>query len=253
MRRLVLAALFALACASSTPAPLPEPVAQTSPRDRDIFVVFDVSKAGMDPWPDRDFPREPGTYLVHEVRAARLFVEKVDRDGAVLGFAAFAGDVPGRDEPRKPAWTVTPLTDDAFTIERGLTALEAREPAGNSHLAAGVDQGTIELAGLRGKQSSPRPGARPVMIVFNEGVPNLPYGPSATKENFTAVRRALSRADRAGIEVYLVAFGRDAGDLAELQEAVVATGGAYLRADTPEQLRDVMTQLAQRLSPAPAP
>ena len=77
-------------------------------------------------------------------------------------------------------------------------------------MAAGVDQATIELAGLRGAVSRPKPPAEKVAFFFPDGQPTMPYGPEAEADNVRAVLRAANRARRAGVRIHSFAVGPDA-------------------------------------------
>lgn len=141
------------------------------------------------------------------------------------------------------------LTSDFDRLDRVLSELANRAPDGSTHLAAAIDQGTIELIALRGARSTPRVGALPAMVVFTDGLPTLPYGPGYEKDNIRAVRRALARASRAGIECHLLALGPDAETIASLDDDVEMTGGTLIHVRDPDQLESQIHRLAQSLSP----
>ena len=88
-------------------------------------------------------------------------------------------------------------------------------------MAAGVDQATIELLGLRGAPSQADAESEKVVFFFTDGQPTLPYGPGAEADNVRAVLRAANRAQRGGIRIHSFAIGPDAleGPIATVEMA----------------------------------
>ena len=64
-------------------------------------------------------------------------------------------------------------------------------------MAAGVDQATIELLGLRGGSLGADPESEKIVLFFTDGQPTLPYEAGFEADNVRAVLRAADRARRA--------------------------------------------------------
>src|SRR5262245_52889537 len=144
---------------------------------------------------------DPGDSIyAAEIAAARQMVRGLDPRTTRIGLVTFAGEPPGVSggflgrHPPPPAVTLEPLTNDYSRIERALDDLLAREPDGSTHMAAGVDQATIELLGLRGSQSRPNPDAEKLVLFFTDGQPTLPYGPGFDADHVHEVMRDARRA-----------------------------------------------------------
>src|SRR5262245_54897526 len=145
---IVAVALLPIACATRT---LGTSCTQAfTVEDRSIVLVLDVSKSTIDPWEPSVGSQKPSSFLLHEVQGAREFLAAVDREWSAVGLVAFSGGVPNSDwrnplGEASPAWTEAPLTSNFDGLDRTLSELEHRAPDGSTHLAAAVDQGTIEL------------------------------------------------------------------------------------------------------------
>ena len=141
---------------------------------------------------------DPGdSILAAEVAGAKQLLRGLDPRTTRVGLVVFAGDVPGTSRRSRPAYTMVALTDEYDRVEAGLDEVLATEPEGNTHMAAGVDQATIELSGLRGATSRADANAEKIVFFFTDGQPTLPYGPEAEADNVRAVLRAANRARRA--------------------------------------------------------
>jgi hypothetical protein len=165
---------------------------------------------------------DPGdSILAAEVAAARTLLRGLDARTTRVGVVTFAGDLPGTSSRIKPAYTMVGLTDDYERVSGALDEILATEPEGNTHMAAGVDQATIELVGLRGAVSRPDPEAEKIVFFFTDGQPTLPYGPEAEADNVRAVLRAANRAHRAHIHIHSFAIGPEAleGPIATVEMA----------------------------------
>ena len=171
--------------------------------------------------------------LAAEVAAARKLLGSLDPRIARVGLASFAGGAPetggmivlGSRVPS--ALTEEPLTSDYKRVERALDGVLARGPWGNTHMAAGLDQATIELLGLRGALSEPNPKSSKVVLFLTDGLPTLP-SEFSFGENVNAVVRAADRARRAGIKIHSFAIGQEAlsGPIAPVEMAH-RTGGEF--------------------------
>jgi hypothetical protein len=188
---------------------------------------------------------EGDTILAAEVAAARRVLAGFDPGSTRVGLIAFAGDPPGYgSSSRKPAVTIAPLTREYAQIERGLGELLAAPPLGNStHMAAGVDQATIELMGYRGGYSKPDPDSEKVVFFFTDGQPTLPYGRPA--DDVRAVLRAATRAHRANIKIHSFAIGPEAleGPIAAVEMAG-RTRGFFVPVRKPGDLVDIVEQVS---------
>src|SRR5262245_60991941 len=195
---------------------------------------------------------DPGdSILAAEVAAARQIVHGLDPRTTRLGLVTFAGEPPGGSgglfggRPPLPAVTLEPLTNDFSRVERALDHVAAREPDGSTHMAAGVDQATIELLGLRGGQSRVNPNSEKLVLFFTDGQPTLPYGPGFEADNVRAVLRAASRAARAGVRIHSFAIGPDAldGPVATVEMAS-RTDGYFTPVRHPGDLVEVVEEVS---------
>jgi len=196
---------------------------------------------------------DPGdSILAAEVAAARQLVRGLDPRSTRVGVVTFAGDPPDMQGgglfargPRPPAITLEPLTADYARVERALQSVLKRDPEGSTHMAAGVDQATIELMGLRGASSRANPKSEKIVLFFTDGQPTLPYGPGFESDNVRAVLRAANRADRAQIRIHSFAIGPDAleGPVATVEMAQ-RTDGYFTPVRHPGDLVNVVEQVS---------
>ena len=189
--------------------------------------------------------------LAAEVAAARQLLRGLDPRSTRVSIVTFAGDPPHAQNglfsrgPRRPAVTVEPLTDNYQRLERALDSVLARDPEGNTHMAAGIDQATIELLGLRGALSKPNPKSEKIVLFFTDGQPTLPYGAGFEADNVRAVLRAATRASRAKIRIHSFAIGPDAldGPVATVEMAH-RTDGFFTPVRHPGDLVDVVEEVS---------
>jgi hypothetical protein len=179
---------------------------------------------------------DPGdSILAAEVAAARRLLSGLDPRTTRVGVVTFAGE-PTESQPgffgRSPAIhqaaiTMEPLTSDYARVDRALERVRQRGPRGMTHMAAGVDQATVELLGLSGSLSKSDPGSDKVVLFFTDGEPTLPYQ-GFDSDNVRAVLRAAQRAQRAGIRIHSFAIGPKAlaGPMATVEMASI-TDGAF--------------------------
>jgi hypothetical protein len=193
---------------------------------------------------------DPGdSILAAEVAAARQLLRGLDPRSTRVTLIHFAGDPEGSGGmfrgPNAPAQTLEPLTNQYGRIERGLDLILQREPNGSTHMAAGVDQATIELRGLRGALSEPDPKAEKIVLFFTDGRPTLPHGAAFEADNVRAVLRAANRAHRARIRIHSFAIGPEAleGPIATVEMAE-RTGGYFTPVRHPGDLVDVVDQVS---------
>jgi len=189
---------------------------------------------------------DPGdSILSAEILAARQMLQGLDPRSTRVGLVSFAGlpsDAPGafRRRAPRPAVTEEPLTTDYGRIEDALMRIFQRGPDGMTHMAAGVDQATIELLGLRGAVSQPDGEAEKLVLFFTDGQPTLPYE-SMEKPNIEAVFRAAERARRGGVKIHSFALGPDAlsGPIATVEMAA-RTDGYFTPVRNPGDLIQVV-------------
>jgi hypothetical protein len=183
--------------------------------------------------------------LAAEIAAARTLLEGLDPRSTRVGLVSFAGDPPGYGRQRKPAYTLEPLTREYDRIQEALDALADSDPEGSTHMAAGVDQATIELLGLRGALSTTNPRSEKIVFFFTDGQPTLPYGAEATADNVRAVLRAANRASRGMVRIHSFAIGPDAleGPIAVVEMAS-RTEGYFTPVRDPGSLVSVVAEIS---------
>ena len=180
--------------------------------------------------------------LAAEVAAARLLLRGLDPQRTRLSVVTFAGEATdggrplGGHPPSEPATTAESLTFDHARVAAALTEVLAREPSGNTHMAAGLDRATRELASSEEHEK--------VVIFFTDGQPTLPHGPAKERENVLAVFDAADRAAQAGVRIHSFAIGADAleGPLAVVEMAA-RTGGSFTAVPDPGDLPELMSDL----------
>jgi hypothetical protein len=165
--------------------------------------------------------------LSAEVAAARQFLSRLDARRTRVALVTFAGEdlgngtfeVPSKDS----ALTEVGLSHEYRDVEKALLRVLHRGPRGLTHMAAGVDQATIELLGLRGAYSKKDPRSEKIVVFLTDGQPVMPRGGPTQ-----AVLRAAQRAKKAGVRFYTFGIGEEAlaGPLAITQLAEV-TGGTF--------------------------
>jgi hypothetical protein len=156
--------------------------------------------------------------LCAEVAAALRLVDSLDPRTTRVGLVTFAGEpiesARGGLYPqrvRNAAITETPLTSDYDRVRDALERIRDRGADGMTHMAAGVDQATIELMGLRGALSKANKDSKKFVLFLTDGQPTLPYA-GLDSGNVRAVMRAADRAQRVGIRIHSFAMGPEALD-----------------------------------------
>ena len=188
---------------------------------------------------------DPGdSILAAEVAAARQLLSSLDPRSTRAALVVFAGDPDMVDRRRgagRAAHTLEPLTHRYERVQDALDDVLATEPDGSTHMAAGVDQATIELLGLRGALSRTDPKAEKIVFFFTDGQPTLPYGPEMEADNVRAVLRAANRARRGGVRIHTFAIGPHAleGPIATVEMAS-RTGGYFTPVRHPGNLVDLV-------------
>ncbi len=191
---------------------------------------------------------DPGdSILAAEVAAARHFMRSLDPRSTRVGLVTFAGEASNGGlfgRRKKPALTEVELTTDFTRVEQALDRVLQRGPSGSTHMAAGVDQATIELLGLRGAASQTDAESEKVVLFLTDGRPTLPYGPGFESDNVKAVLRAAERGKKAGVQVHTFGIGEEAlaGPIA-LVELAGRTEGIFTPVRHPGDLVDVIEQV----------
>jgi hypothetical protein len=133
--------------------------------------------------------------------------------------------VTGSTRVRRAALAEEPLTSDYKRLYRALAAVRERGARGMTHMAAGIDQASVELLGLGGSLSRPDPDSEKVILFFTDGEPTLPYLGSEA-ENVREVLQSAQRARRAGVRIHAFAIGPDAlgGPISTVEMASITDG-----------------------------
>ncbi len=231
-RRHVVAALMlvGLSLAVVATARPVERSTETTTSDGRILVLFDVSLSMMadDVDPDR---------FVAAQEAARDFVDEVD-DGVEVGLVSFSGSVTVEVDP----------TLDRATMQRGIDNLELAE---STAIGDALGAGTRLLVNSADPDADPdrAPG---VIVLLTDG---------ETTVGRPTAEGAQEAAD-AGVPVYTIAFGTEAGVIvdpvggevvpvpvrpAELEQVADSTGGQAYEARTGDELASAYDQIAESL------
>jgi hypothetical protein len=191
---------------------------------------------------------DPGdSILAAEVAAARQLMRGLDPRSTRVAVIVFAGEQEQQGgvifggSASKPALTIQALTNEYERVERALDAVLAQGPAGLTHIAAGVDQATVELMGIKGALSRKDPTSEKIVLFFTDGVPTLPYGAQFEAENVRAVLRAAGRSQYSDIRTHSFAIGPEAldGPIATVEMAR-RTGGYFTPVRHPGMLAEAV-------------
>ncbi len=177
---------------------------------------------------------DPGdSILAAEVAAAQRLLRGLDPRNTRVAIVVFAGEpaaarrgfMIGSGSTIAPALTIEPLTSDFERVDHALVRVRERGPRGMTHMAAGVDQATVELLGLQGSLSETDRSSEKIVLFFTDGAPTLPYQ-GFDADNIRAVLRAAQRARRAGIRIHSFAIGPEAliGPVAPVEMANITDG-----------------------------
>lgn len=186
---------------------------------------------------------DPGdSVLAAEVAAASRLIDRFDPRSVRVGVVTFSGSRPtgggglviqiGGAPGLPPSLTESPLSNDYASVRRALGRVLERGPLGDTHMAAGLDQATIELLGLRGALSETDPKSQKLVVFLTDGFPTMPTG--IPGYDVRASLRAAQRARRAGIRVHSFALGPEAlqGPVAVVDMAA-QTGGTFTPVRSP--------------------
>ena len=188
---------------------------------------------------------DPGdSILAAEVAAVRRLVVRLDPRYTRVSLVTFAGTMlPGGFLDDDQAVTELALTMDYEDLQRALDRVLARGAAGATNMAAGVDQATRELLGLRGAFSKVDPRSQKIVVFLTDGVPTLPF-PGDDARNTRSVREAAARARKAGARVFPYGIGAEAlaGPLA-LVDLARATDAIFTPVRDPARLSDIFADV----------
>jgi hypothetical protein len=166
------------------------------------------------------------------VAAAGKLLGGLDPRSTRVGLVTFAGELvvtrPGFLSPtrvQRAALTEEPLTFDYKRVHRALADLRERGARGMTHMAAGVDQSSVELLGLTGSLSRADPNSEKIILFFTDGAPTLPHWNSESG-NVRAVLQSAQRARRAGVRIHSFAIGPEAleGPISTVEMAAITNG-----------------------------
>jgi hypothetical protein len=209
------------------------------PADFDVVLIIDVSgstktasgvdvdadgEIGFDPYmelvPPGTYPPElrstdPGdSILAAEISAARALLTTLDSARVRVGVISFSGEMNLLTGNRvrfdqQDAWVEVPLTNDYDKVQRALVSIMARGPRGGTNFAAGLRLAVTELANLSGSHSTPRDGAKKVVLFLTDGVPTFPIGSGSVSDpgDTEAALNAARLAHKAGITINSYALG----------------------------------------------
>ncbi len=216
----------------------------------DLIIVLDTSESTRGPaghdvdgdgqlgqaiesGPDKGTSNDAGdSILAAEISAAARLIAGLDPRRTRVGIVTFSGlarprDPFGRLPPEivRAALTLEPLTSDYDRILRALGSLRLDHAIGMTHIAAGVDQATLELLGLPGALSAGDPLSRKLVLFLTDGQPTLPM-PNADGVNIRAVLDASHRARRGGVRIHSFAIGPEAlsGPASTVEMAAITAG-----------------------------
>lgn len=225
----------------------------------DVMVAIDVSKStecasgvdvdgdgriGINPslellepgtYPEGTCTTDPGDSIFEaELAAARSLIQSLDASRVRIGILAFSGDTDPETGRRlradqQDADVAQPLANDASAALAALEGLRARGPHGATNFAAGIRLAVTELAGITGAASSPRPGARKIVLFLTDGVPSFPIGLGTVTDpgDIEAALTAARLAHTAGVRINSYAIGP-----AALTQPIAATEIAKLTQGT---------------------
>jgi hypothetical protein len=169
-------------------------------------------------YPDDVVCTDPGdTVLAAEVHAAKLLLEALTGGPTRVGIITFSGEADPETGRRvrydqQDAKVEVALTNEYDRVDRVLSAVLERGPHGATNFAAAIRLSVTELVGLAGAKSTPRAGAKRLVLFLTDGEPSFPYGRGAESdpEDTEAAISAARLAHKAGVTINTYALGRNA-------------------------------------------
>ena len=236
----------------------------------DVMVVFDVSgstayPSGIDVDEDGEIgtteaallPGVPDTkntdpqdsVQAAEVKAGLALLSGLNEQRVRVGVVSFSGEYnssSGRraSSSQKDALLEIPLTHDYAAVAATLEALGARQPRGGTNMEAGIKLALRELASLHGAKSTPRRGAKRVILLLTDGKPSLPFGKANVEdpEDIEAVINAARLSKTAGVTINVYGLGPVAIDYPiAATEVARVTGGLYTPVRRPGDIVTMLT------------
>ncbi|MFQ5513032.1 MAG: VWA domain-containing protein [Myxococcota bacterium] len=212
-------------------------------------VVGERRAALVAPLPDTKNTDPGDSILAAEVAAARKLLGGLESDRVRVGVVSFSGEIdPVTHRRRSPdqvdAILEHPLTRDYVRVEQALGAVLLRGPNGGTNMEAGVKLALRELAGLSGARSSPRSGAKKVILLLTDGKPSFPFGLANKEdpEDIEAVIDAARLARAAGVHINVFGLGPAAIDYPiAATEVARVTGGLYTPVRRPGDIVALLT------------
>ena len=178
--------------------------------------------------------------LAAEVSAVRTLLGQLDPRTTRVGVVTFAGD---NDPMTLDAFTEAPLTADYEKVQKSLDGIMRRGPDGMTNMVAGLNLAVIELLGTQSAYSTPREGARKIIMFMTDGQPTLPIG-NATLQNAKMAIEHATRARKFDIRVDTYALGPEAlGEPLVTVEMALVTGGVFTPVVRPADLRTVFEEI----------
>jgi hypothetical protein len=161
---------------------------------------------------------DPEDNILHaEVKAARVLLSTLDPRHTRVGVITFSGEADAKTGRRishdqKDAWVDVALTNDLDKVRRALDQILVEGPQHATNFAAAVRLGVHELVGIGQAVSTPRSGAKKVMLFLTDGEPSFPFGRASISdpEDTEAAISAARLAHKAGITINTYALGRNA-------------------------------------------
>lgn len=240
------------------------------PRDFDVMLVVDVSDSTKYPsgvdvdgdgevgerrpalivlMPDTKNTDPDDSILAAEVTASHKLLEGLDPQRVRVGMVSFSGEVdPATGRRRSPnqvdAILEHPLTRDYAPVAAALEAVLLRGPNGGTNMEAAIKLALRELASLSDAESSPREGAKKVILFLTDGKPSFPFGLAGEEdpEDIEATVAAARLAAAGGITINVFGLGPPAIDypIAATEMARV-TGGLYTPVRRPGDIMALLT------------
>ena len=180
--------------------------------------------------------------LAAELAAAAALLDQLDPRTTRVGIVAFAGD----EEPTTPdAVVYATLGSDYDRVRAALDEIRRVGPRGRTNMAAALEQATLELEGTSPRAfSTPRPGARRVILFLTDGQPTLPISGSPAQNQRAAVL-AATVAGKLGVQIDTFAIGAEAlRDPSVTLEMARATQGRFTPVTDPGRLPAVFKQVS---------
>jgi hypothetical protein len=178
--------------------------------------------------------------LAAEVQAVRTLLNQLDPRTTRVGVVTFAGD---QDPITNDAFTEAALTAEYEDVEKALRGILRRGSQGSTNMVAGVNVALIELLGTQSAYSTPREGARRIIMFMTDGIPTLPIQNAQLQNSKMAIEHA-TRARKFDIRVDTYALGPEAlGEPLVTVEMALVTGGVFTPVVRPADLRTVFEEI----------